>query len=183
MDEPITRLDDELLSGFEASDGRTLGAVLDAGLALLVFLRHLGCTFALEAGADLAAQRLAIEATGATLVLVHMTTPANAARFAARYGLVGVPMVADPQRRLYRAMGLGRGGVCQLIGPRVMVRGLEALRHGHTIGRLQGDGLQMPGVFLVRDRAVVRAFRHAHAGERPSYAALAQDVALVDGAV
>lgn len=171
----ITSLDAGLLASFTASDGRSLADVLAAGPTLLVLLRHLGCTFAMEAGADLAAQRAGIEAAGVRLVLVHMAREADAARFFERYKLGDVLRIADADKRLYRAFGLERGSLGQLFGPRVIARGINAFCTGrHTIGKLQGDGLQMPGVFLMRGSAIVRALRHAHAGERPDYAAIAR---------
>ena len=37
------------------------------------------------------------------------------------------------------------------------------------MGGLDGDGFQMPGAFVIKDRAIVRAFRHETAADRPEY--------------
>ena len=48
---------------------------------LLVFMRHIGCTFCREAMSDLAQQRRMIEASGTRLVLVHMGGEEQAVKF------------------------------------------------------------------------------------------------------
>lgn len=140
---------------------------------LVVFLRHLGCSFCREALADLAERRADIEAAGARIVLVHQGPPDEAAMLFARYGLGDVDHVTDADRDLYRALGLRRGTMRQLLGPSVWWRGFTALLHGHRPGRLRGNGLQMPGAFLISDGQLVRAFRHETAADRPDYCALA----------
>lgn len=136
--------------------------------ALVVFLRHAGCTFCREALADIARQRRQIEADGTKIVLVHMGAGDE---FFARYGLADVERVHDPERALYKAFGLQRGNVWQLLGPAVWRRGFLAWRQ-HGVGFLEGDGFQMPGAFLVRGGRIVKEYRHATAGDRPDYCQL-----------
>ena len=139
---------------------------------LLVFLRHAGCTFCREAVADIAAQRKRIEAAGTRIAFVHMCCDTDSEDFFAKYGLAGIPRVSDPSRHIYRAFGLGRGGLVALFGPRVWWRGFHAgVLRGHGIGRLMGNGFQMPGVFLVRRGIIVRSFRHESSADRPDYVA------------
>jgi hypothetical protein len=97
----------------------------------------------------------------------------KAQQFFARYDAADLPRVADPEQRLYRAMGLVRGSLRQLFGPRVWLRGAQAFAKGHGIGALTGDGFQMPGTFVIADGAVVRAHHAEHAGDHPDYAAMA----------
>lgn len=140
---------------------------------LIVFLRHLGCTFCREALDDVRRQRDAIEAAGVGVVLVHMTPEtAELAAFLAGYELQDVPRVSDPQAGLYRTFELRRGSPLALFGPRVWWRGLVATLRGHRVGSLQGDGFQMPGAFVVYQGRIVRAFRHQTAADRPDYASL-----------
>ena len=47
---------------------------------------------------------------------------------------------------------------------------------------LAGDGLQMPGVFVLVDGRVARAYRHRTAADRPDYAALVADATTATGA-
>lgn len=161
-----------LLAGALTSTGGSLAELSRQQPILVVFLRHAGCTFCREALADLATQRASIEKTGTKLALVHMGTPESFAEFAGRYGLSDVPAVSDPDRRLYRGLGLRRGRLSQLLGWSVWRRGASAFFSGHRVGRLEGDGTQMPGVFLIRDGRVLGRFMHATAADRPDYVAL-----------
>lgn len=163
-----------LLKETRTSTGATLAELSAQGPVLAVFLRHSGCTFCREAMADLKARRAAIEAGGASMALVHMTTPEDFAAFAGTYGLADVPAIADPDRRLYRGLGLRRGRLAQLLGPGVWWRGYKVWRAGHAVGALAGDGTQMPGVFLIHRGRVVRRFVHATAADRPDYVELCE---------
>ena len=140
---------------------------------LVVFLRHAGCTFCREALTDLAAKRKAIEEAGARLVLVHMGSEDHADKFFARYGLEDVARISDPERGLYKAFGLPRGTLFDLFGPKVWWRGFQAGILGrHGVGRLVGDGFQMPGIFLMFHGEILRSYRHQSAADRPDYLAL-----------
>lgn len=163
-----------LLAAARTGTGASLAELSMTRPVLAVFLRHSGCTFCREALADLKERRAAIEAAGASLALVHMSDPADFADFAGRYGLADVPAVADPDRRLYRGLGLRRGRLAQLLGPQVWWRGYRVWRAGHGVGALAGDGTQMPGAFLLHRGRVVRRFMHATAADRPDYVGLCE---------
>ncbi len=169
------------LESFAAQDGVSLLEHSRRGSVLLVFLRHLGCTFCREACADLRLQRERIESSGTRIALVGMVSDEDLARFLARYGLEDVLRVSDPTANLYRAFELNRGTLGQLFGVRVWMRGFVAcVYRGHWIGRLQGDGFRMPGAFLIRDGVIMRAFRHRTAADRPDYCALGGAVSDVE---
>ena len=157
-----------------AGRGRTLEDLSRDSAVLVLFLRHAGCTFCREALADIARQRADIENAGTRIVLVHMSTDGAARAFAADHRLDDLGRIADPDRRLYRAFGLRRGSFLQLLGPRVWWRGLRAgVLERHGVGAVQGDGFQMPGLFLLRDGRIVAAVRHRTAADRPDYAVVA----------
>ncbi len=177
--------------------GALAGAVTDGGetvlelsrrrRVMLVFLRHFGCTFCREAVAEVGKVREEIEAAGAEVVFVYMPGhgvdageaerakgEAKSRAFFERYGLGDVRRVADPGKALYSAFGLGRGSLGQLFGPRVWGRGFSAgVLKGHLVGKLVGDGFQMPGVFVIEDGEVVAGYRHEHAGSEVDYCGLA----------
>lgn len=85
--------------------------------------------------------------------------------------------IADPERALYSAFGLRRGGWGELLGPSVWKAGWRALRKGHGIGRPVGDPRVLPGLFLIRDTVVVWRHDFAHAGEHPDWNAVREAAA------
>ena len=154
--------------------GRSLHELSRDHHLLLVFLRHRGCTFCRETLAELHRQRERVE-RHATIVLVHMSQedPATHAFFQ-QYGLGDHHRISDPECRLYRSYRLRRGGFADLFGRPVWWNGFRAaILHRHGIGRLEGDGFQMGGVFLVHNDRIVRSFQHSTAADRPDYCTLA----------
>jgi len=160
---------------FRTSDGRTIADLSCDRPVLLVCLRHLGCTFARQALADLRDQRWAIESTGTRLVLAHLEDDAVAVPVFARYALDDLPHVGDSGARVYESCGLTRGGARQLLSPRVFGRWLgAAVLDRHGAGWSGADVRRMPGVFLIEHGRITRAFRHATSSDRPDYAAFCQ---------
>lgn len=162
-----------------SNDGESLLELSNEQPRLVVFLRHGGCTFCKEALDDLRRQRRSIEATGVSIVLVHMGMPDEGNAMVERAGLEDVTIISDPLRQLYQSFELEQGSFSALLGPRVMWRGVAATLRGHTLSAFEGDGLQMPGVFVVSQGTVVRAFRHRTAADRPDYIAIARGVSEV----
>jgi peroxiredoxin len=158
----------EAVHELRSQRGRTL-AELSANQAVLVlFIRHAGCTFCRQALTDVAEIREQMQHRGVRLAVVHMSAVSTADALLAGYGLAEIDHYSDPERRMYRAFELTRAAWWQLFGPRVWVRGLTSiLRHGQ--GAIDGDGFQLPGVFLIRDARIVAAYRHLTAADRPNY--------------
>lgn len=144
------------------------------GPTMVVFLRQLGCPFCRESLADLANQRKQIEAQGTTITLVHMAEEPAAAKALECYGLQDLPRVRDPGQSLYRAFGLPTGKIMQIFDLRSIVR-LVPLMAKYGTGKVQGDGLQMPGVFVIFHGEVLKAFRHQSVADRPDYVSLASE--------
>jgi hypothetical protein len=142
----------------------------------VVFLRHLGCSFCRETLADIARDRDEIERLGSGIVLVHLGDEVSAGRSLAQHGLEDLPRISDPCSHLYRQFGLEPGNFKQLFGWKVILRGVEAgLVEGHGMGRLAGNSIQMPGIFVVRDGQFLGGFQHEAACDRPDYVRLVQD--------
>ena len=165
----------ELLSQLPTNTGLSLLELSNQAPVLVVLLRHFGCTFCKEALADLARLRPQIEAQGTQIVLVHLAESDEKAKaLFARYQLDDLPRISDPTAELYRALGLRRGRLTQLLlNPRVWWRGWQATRRGHLVGPLVGDGFRMPGVFLIDRGEIVKAYRHPDASATPDYVELA----------
>ncbi|MGP1347000.1 MAG: SelL-related redox protein [Phycisphaerales bacterium] len=168
----------EAMDSARTNTGESLGEMSRRGPVLVVFLRHFGCPFCREAAADVQRRRDEIERGRVRVVLVHQGTEDQAEGWFAARGLGDVPRIADPDRALYRAFELKRGNPWQLFGPKVWWRALQALVAGHLIGKsiggATGDAFQMQGAFLVRDGAIVKAYRHRSQADRPDYVALAR---------
>jgi hypothetical protein len=108
------------------------------------------------------------------LAFVHPNPEAQAAMVAREHGLDDIPRFSDPEGRLYRAFGLGRARLADFLRPGTIKRYWEAWRAGHRISKPTGDVRLMPGVFLLHNGTLVRAYRHRTPADRPDYVALAQ---------
>lgn len=87
--------------------------------------------------------------------------------------------VSDPEKRLYAAFGLARGGAKALFGPGVWLSGLRSARKGHGIGRPVGDPFMMPGAFVLDPGGrVLWEHRYDHAGDHPDFASLPAEIAV-----
>jgi peroxiredoxin len=160
------------LSSAHTQFGTTLAELSANRPLLLIFLRHLGCTFCREALADAREQRKAVAATGTQLAFVHMGDEQQGTELFSRYGLSDVPRVSDPEAKLYKAFRLKRGRLRQVMGPRVWVRGFESfIKNGHPVGFPIGDTLQMPGVFLIQGGHILRSYFHQTSADRVNYQA------------
>lgn len=163
----------EALHRFEHSPGVPLAERSRTTPILLAFVRHLGCTYCREMLSDLAAATPELRARGVEPVVVHMASPAEGRVFLARHGLGDVAAVSDPACELYRAFGLHRGTLGQLLGVKAVARFPAAgLAAGHGVGFQVGDALRMPGVFVVENGEVVRAFRHDSVADRADFCEL-----------
>ena len=99
------------------------------------------------------------EAAGARVVLIGMGTPRQAAWFARKYA-PGLTVLADEQRRSYRAFGLESGSVGDLLGPKSVVTGIRhAARSGVMQGRPTGNVTQLGGALVIAPGGEVR-FEH-----------------------
>ncbi|MFC0018550.1 AhpC/TSA family protein [Roseibacillus persicicus] len=155
---PITREEpyttEEAAEVYQLSTGETLAEASKEQTVVLVFLRHFGCTFTRQILRGLQDLKAEAEANNARLVLVHMLQHGDEQDYLASAQSSPIPRIADPNCELYRAFGLGKGGLFELFGPRVWLRGALSLFKGCGVGHLAGDGLQMPGAFLYRDGAI-----------------------------
>jgi peroxiredoxin len=163
-------IDEEILKNTYVNTGETLAALSVQSPILLVFLRHLGCTFCRETLSDIAEKMDFLRSKKIQPVFVHMSSEHEAQPILEKYHVEGVPRISDPEKKLYQAFGLQRGKILQLLGLKVWWRGfMSAIIEGHGFGKLMGDGFQMPGVFLIHKGKILKDFRHRTAAERPDY--------------
>jgi peroxiredoxin len=156
------------------NSGENIAEMAQNQPVMLVFLRHFGCSFCREAIFDIGNIRPNIEQDGFRIVMVHMAPDAaTAVKFFKRYKLYPIDHIADPEKRFYRAFGLGRGTTAQLFGLMSWIRGFEStILEGHGMSAPSeeiGDGFQMPGVFVLHKGEIKNAFIHQMSHDRPDY--------------
>ena len=107
---------------------------------------------------------------GVRLVLIGQATPRQARHFRDKLDLDPLPVLADEERESYRAAGLKRGGLKQLVGPRSVLSGVKhSARSGVMQGRVIGDASQLGGEMLVLpDGTVAWSHVQEHAGDTVS---------------
>jgi hypothetical protein len=81
----------------------------------------------------------------------------------------GAAGIADPQKALFEAFGIARGGLKEMFGPRAAACGLRAAAKGNFIGRKQGDPWTLPAFVLVEGGRVRWRFDGEHAGHHPDW--------------
>jgi hypothetical protein len=108
------------------------------------------------------------------VAFVHPNPESQADELARQYGMADVSRFSDPEGHLYQAFGLGRARIIDFLKPGAIKRYWQAWRGGHSGGKIAGDVRLMPGVFLVKDGEIQRAYRHPTLADRPDYVALAQ---------
>ena len=167
---------EDLLASVQTESGANLLAVTQASPVLLIFLRHFGCSFCRQTISQIAELRQELEARGVRPVFVHLGTPEIAKAHFDFYGLGDMERIHDPQAALYQhpAFDLRRTSVySHLFKPKVVAGWLKGVIFSHGIGKIQGDGEQMPGVFFLRGPVIVRSFVHRTIADQPNYLALA----------
>lgn len=164
---------EKALAGAVTNAGESVLEMSRRGRVMLVFLRHTGCPFCREAMADVRRLRAGIERS-ARLVFVHQAPEDEANRgFFEAAGVGDVPRVSDPERGLYRCVGLRRGGLWAIFGPYIWFRSVQAMLTGRKLGRMIGDVFQMPGVIVIEDGRIVASYRHRSQADRPDYVGVA----------
>ncbi len=86
---------------------------------------------------------------GAPLVVIGQGSPPSAAAFRERLDL-DLDVLVDTDRRAYRAAGAKVGKPSELLGPRVLARGLRRARESRVFqGAIDGHPAQLGGLMLV----------------------------------
>lgn len=164
----------EQLDSAHASSGESLLQLSRRSQTLVVFLRHSGCTYCRETLDMLHKQRDILAKQNTLLAIVHMGDEADAAALAKRYQLPEAFWFSYPNRDLYRAFDLRLGTLTQLFGLKVWIRAMvQGTLFKYGFGKIRGNGLQLGGTFLIRNGEIVKAYRHATAGDHPDYAEMA----------
>ncbi len=181
--EGVSAPDCELTS----SDGTTvhLADYWQDGPAVFVFLRHLGCTFCRQQVLQLRRDYEKFRALGANVVCIAQGEPKVGKAFKIMFDLpYPILMTGEKNTDVFQQYGLGRGTIRELLGLNMWIKGFAALFSlgPKVIGKLEGDGTQMPGVFIVDQTGTVRlAFRSKDAADNPSNTLLLDILQQIEG--
>ena len=161
-----------VLSTYRTESNRSLLEVVDQSPVLLIFLRHFGCSFCRQALDQVSLIRDQIAARGAQPVFVHLGSPERAKPYFDYYQLSTVERVSNPDASLYQhpVFALGRmHPYLNAFSLKVWKGWLSGTLLKYGIGRIQEDGHQMPGVFFLRERRIVRGFNYQSIADEPDY--------------
>lgn len=123
---------------------------------MLIFTRQFGCTFCREMLSDLKRIDEAAKKKNLHLVFVHMSDREYANEFFSKYYETPIHHISDPGRKLYKSLNLKRGAFSQLFGLRVFLRGIYSILIKNNLpGEAEGDGLQLGGLFIVKNKVIV----------------------------
>ena len=160
------------LRAFQTEAGRPLLDLMDESPVLLVFLRHFACAFCAQALDRVSKVRSQIEAKGVRPVFVHLGSPQRAKPYFDYYNLSDVERISNPDATLYQlpAFGLSRTNpYLHSLHPAVLMAWFKGALFKYGIGLIKEDAEQMPGVFFLKERKIVRAFRHRTIADEPDY--------------
>lgn len=164
------------LREFHTESGRSLLDLVDESRVLLVFLRHFSCAFCAQALDRVSQVRTQIEAKGVRPVFAHLGSPERAKPYFDYYHLSDIERISNPEATLYQLpeFALTRTNPFSHFFNPTVVRGwLKGAMFKYGIGMIKEDAEQMPGVFLLKDRKIARAFRHKTIADEPDYVRLA----------
>ena len=162
----------ELLASIRTESGSSLLAITEESPVLLVFLRHFGCSFCRMTIAQISDLKEDLRARGIRPVFVHLGTSEIAKAHFDFYKLSEVERIHDPQASIYRSdvFGLGQQSPWwQLANPFVWFGWLRGTIFRFGIGKIQGDGSQMPGVFFLKGPKIVRKFIYRNISDQPKW--------------
>jgi hypothetical protein len=162
----------DALREFHTETGRPLLDLLDESPVLLVFLRHFSCAFCAQALDRVSKVQPQIEAKGVRPVFVHLGSPERAKPYFDYYKLSAVERISNPDATLYQlpAFALSRTNpYLHFLNLTVWKGWLKGALFKYGIGMIKEDADQMPGVFFLKQRRIVRAFRHRTIADEPDY--------------
>ena len=128
-----------------------LSSLWQAKPLLLAFTRHFGCTQCKEMLNELVSGREELENAGLAIAVVMQGSPDQSMAFAEMFA-PGLTVLADPERKAYRAYGLERGNIFQtVLNPKIWSAISRARRKGYRVepppeGQ---DAMQMSGTFII----------------------------------
>jgi peroxiredoxin len=157
-----------------AGSRRRLSEFWAYGPALIIFMRHFGCSCLMERWEGLRDQLDTYAEAGAIVVAVCQAEPERAADVATRRGY-RFPLLCDPEREAYRAYGLLEGGAPQVLhdfpwraGDAETARTMFVEPRRGTERAVVDSPWQLPGEFVVAtDGRLVLTHRYQYCEDFP----------------
>jgi thiol-disulfide isomerase/thioredoxin len=162
----------QMLASIQTESGACLLTLTEESPVLLIFLRHFGCSFCRMTISQIGELREELRARGVRPVFVHLGTSEIAKAHFDFYELSDVERIHDPGATIYRSKVFGLGQQSpwwQLVNPIVWVGWLKGTIFKFGIGKIQGDGSQMPGVFFLKGPKVIRKFVYRNISDQPKW--------------
>ncbi len=160
------------LVSIRTETGANLLTLAEKSPVLLIFLRHFGCSFCRKAISDISALQDELAKRKVRPVFVHLGPPELAKVYFDYYGLDDVERICDPDAKIYQypIFQLQRvHWMLHFIKPAVVLGWLKGAIFKHGIGKIQGDGHQMPGIFFLCGPKIVRRFIYKTIADEPPY--------------
>ena len=149
--------------------------------ALVLFWRHYGCGCGMDRARRLQDEYDDYVAAGANVVIIGQGEPERAAAYAEKYGLPPVPILCDPEYRVYEVYGLVEGKPSQVL----FDASEELLRREYEAGvklaqarreddrPLVDNSWLLPGEFVIDQAGVIRlAYRYNYCEDFPDHRVL-----------
>jgi hypothetical protein len=144
----------------------------DSKPTIIVALRHHGCTFTGVTLVELKKHLDSIKQKGFALKLLHMDSSNEFYEYAKKY--LGDRDFwthhPDPERKYYKSLGLERGSLLQVLGPRAFYKAIISFAKGHGIGPLRGDGFQLSGVAVLNEGKIADIYKANSASDELPFA-------------
>jgi peroxiredoxin len=134
----------------------TLSSLWKEKPVALVFLRHFGCIFCRENLALLKKDYPKFVEAGGQVACVGQGSHKVAKAIKILLDLPFPVLTCGDDLAIFREWGLERASFGQIFGPSVLIAAIKATLNGHKQTKVIGDGLQMPGAFVVDTKGIVR---------------------------
>ena len=169
-------------------ESRHLSEFWTHGPAIVIFMRHFGCSCLMERWEGLRGELADYQAAGARVVAICQAEPQRAEAVAARRGYA-FPVLCDPELRAYRAFGLLEGLPAQILhafpwqaGDEETARTLFIEPRRGTERAVVDSPWQLPGEFVIGSNGrIALAHRYQYCEDFPPKTVLVGAIMSAEG--
>ncbi|MCB9033109.1 MAG: redoxin domain-containing protein [Chitinophagales bacterium] len=153
---------------YYTNKGDSLADLNEQQPVLLIFLRHLGCSFCKETLTVVAKKSEIFKEKNINVVLVNMSDGAICEQVFQQHELDDITYIIDKESMLYKTFQLRRGKFLQLFGWKVWKRaiGLKFKKNINAGFVDDSDIYQMPGIFLVYKNEILHEYQYKSAADK-----------------